>query len=416
MTVISRKNLRGLVAGGQRLLLCVLLLFAFPRSVDAHDIPTTVLLRVFIKPDGDTLRLIVRAPLEAMRDINFPMRDSNRYLDIPRAEPLLREAAVTWLANAIQMYEGDSLLTRSRIAATRISLPSDRSFASYAEAVEHLHAPPLASNIDLPWRQAMLDVEIDYPIRSASSRFSISPSLARLGVRTTTILRFIPPGGNERALEYVGDPGVVRLDPRWYQAAGSFMRLGFFHIWSGIDHLLFIFCLVIPFRRLRPLIGVVTAFTVAHSITLIASASGHAPGGLWFPPLIEVLIALSILYMALENIILFASPNGTTARLDRRWIVAFLFGLVHGFGFSFALRESLQFSGSHLVTSLLSFNVGVEIGQITVLLTRDSGSDSSLSLCRDRARRDDHPVGVRGAHRVALADRSLGHASTLPGC
>jgi hypothetical protein len=125
---------------------------------------------------------------------------------------------------------------------------------------------------------------------------------------------------------------------------------------------------VIPFRRLRPLIGVVTAFTVAHSITLIASASGHAPGGLWFPPLIEVLIALSILYMALENIVLFASPHGTTRRLERRWIIAFLFGLVHGFGFSFALRESLQFSGSHLVTSLLSFNAGVEIGQITVLL------------------------------------------------
>ena len=68
---------------------------------------------------------------------------------------------------------------------------------------------------------------------------------------------------------------------------------------------------------------------------------------------------MSIVYMALENIV--------GARLERRWLIAFAFGLVHGFGFSFALRDQLQFAGSHLVTSLLSFNVGVELGQILVL-------------------------------------------------
>jgi uncharacterized membrane-anchored protein YitT (DUF2179 family) len=106
---------------------------------------------------------------------------------------------------------------------------------------------------------------------------------------------------------------------------------------------------------------VVTAFTVAHSITLIASAYGLAPDVGWFPPLIETLIALSILYMALENIV-----GGAT--VHRRWIMAFAFGLVHGFGFSFALRQSLQFAGAHMLASLLSFNVGVELGQLMVLL------------------------------------------------
>jgi hypothetical protein len=104
---------------------------------------------------------------------------------------------------------------------------------------------------------------------------------------------------------------------------------------------------------------VVTSFTLAHSITLIASAYDLAPGALWFPPLVETLIAMSIVYMALENIV---SPA-----LGRRWLITFGFGLVHGFGFSFALRESLQFAGSHLLTSLLSFNVGVELGQLLVL-------------------------------------------------
>jgi hypothetical protein len=104
----------------------------------------------------------------------------------------------------------------------------------------------------------------------------------------------------------------------------------------------------------------VTSFTVAHSITLIASAFGLAPTALWFPPLIETLIALSIVYMAFENIV--------GARVERRWLIAFGFGLVHGFGFSFLLRESLQFAGSHVTASLLAFNVGVELGQIFVLL------------------------------------------------
>jgi hypothetical protein len=117
---------------------------------------------------------------------------------------------------------------------------------------------------------------------------------------------------------------------------------------------------VIPVRRLRPLVAIVTAFTVAHSITLIASAAGFAPGALWFPPLIETLIALSIVFMAFENIV--------GVRLEHRWKFAFGFGLVHGFGFSFALRESLQFSGAHLLTSLLAFNVGVELGQLLVVL------------------------------------------------
>jgi len=205
----------------------------------------------------------------------------------------------------------------------------------------------------------MLDVVLEYRIAAATSRFSVRPALARLGVRTATTLRFVPPGGPERAFEYAGDPGLVRLDPTWYQAARSFVALGVEHILGGVDHLLFLLCLVVPFRRVRPLVAIVTSFTVAHSITLIASAAGMAPDALWFPPLIEVMIALSIVWMALENIV--------GAKLERRWIVAFGFGLIHGFAFSFALRESMQFAGAHLTTSLLAFNFGVELGQLMVI-------------------------------------------------
>ncbi len=328
-------------------------------SVDfAHDIPSSVRVFVYIKPEGRNLRVVIRSPLEAMRDVNFPLYGPG-YLDIARSAPLLKDAAGVWLAGDLHLYENDAPLAKANIVAARVSLPSDRSFATFDSAVANATSPLLDSTTQLMWKQAMLDVVLDFPIASDSSRFSIDPALARLAVRTTTVLRFLPAGGGERDFEYLGDPGLVHLDPRWSQAALSFVKLGFEHILTGIDHLLFLLCLVIPFRRLRPLIAIVTAFTVAHSITLIASAAGFAPDALWFPPLIEVLIAASIVYMAIENIV--------GAKLDRRWLVAFGFGLVHGFGFSFALRESLQFAGSHLATSLVSFNVGVELGQLAVL-------------------------------------------------
>jgi hypothetical protein len=214
--------------------------------------------------------------------------------------------------------------------------------------------------MELYWEQGLLDVLLDYPIGSDRSDFSIRPRLERLGLRTNIVLRFLPPAGVVRAFDLHGDPGLVRLDPRWHQAAWRFVESGFLHIMEGTDHLLFLLCLVIPFRKFGQLVLIVTSFTVAHSITLIASAYNFGPNALWFPPLIETLIAISILYMAIENVI------GTN--LGRRWMITFGFGLVHGFAFSFALRETLQFAGSHLLTSLLSFNLGVELGQLLVLV------------------------------------------------
>jgi len=327
-------------------------------DVSAHDIPNDVTVQVLVKPDGQRVQLLVRAPLKAMRDVEYPMRGADR-LDVGRADTILHDAATVWLVNNIDLYEGDTALGGARIAAVRASLPADKSFGSFDAALAHVTGAPLPADTELFWSQGLIDVLIEYPIQSDRSEFSINPRFARLGQRTVTVLRFMPPGGAVRAFEYPGDVGLVRLDPRWHQAALRFVQLGFWHILGGTDHLLFLVCLVIPFRRLRALVLVVTSFTLAHSVTLIASAYDLAPGALWFPLLIETLIATSIVYMALENIV---SPA-----LTRRWLITFAFGLVHGFGFSFALRESLQFAGSHLLTSLLSFNVGVELGQLLVL-------------------------------------------------
>ena len=332
----------------------------------AHDIPSDVTIQAFLKADDHVLRLLVRVPLQAMRDIDYPRRDRD-YVDLARAERALREAATTWVANDMDLYEGPRHLPTLEVRTVRAALPSDGSFGDYDSALAHLLSGREPTESQFVWNQGVLDVLMEGAIDSDRSSFSIEPHWGRLGLRTVTALRFITPDGVIRAFEFQGDPGLVRLDPGWHQAAGRFVRLGFFHILGGTDHLLFLLCLVVPFRRLRPLVAIVTSFTVAHSITLLASAYDLAPSVLWFPPLIETLIAASIVYMALENIVRASEAQASDTGMSARVLMAFAFGLVHGFGFSFALKETLQFAGSHLLLSLVSFNIGVELGQVLVL-------------------------------------------------
>jgi len=324
----------------------------------AHDIPEQMRMHAWAKPEGDRLHVLVRVPLTLLLNLNLPKRGIG-YLELSQLDEGLR-TAIAAIAKDLEFFEDGRRLTLAT-GEGRISLPSDRSFESYEKALANLHGPRLSNDTDVFWNQGSFDAHLQYPIRSAQAGFSldfhVSPGL---GDRLKLDVRFLSSSGAVRAYELRTGTGEVAIDPRWHQAAWIFVKAGFFHILGGADHLLFLFCLVIPFRRVRPLVAIITSFTVAHSITLIASAWGIAPGGKWFPPLVETLIAASIFYMALENVI--------AADLRRRWLVTGLFGLVHGFGFSFVLKQDLQFVGSHLLVSLLSFNLGVELGQLLVLL------------------------------------------------
>jgi hypothetical protein len=334
--------------------------------LSAHEIPSDVRIQAFLQQEGQRLRLLVRAPVAStVNDIEWPAK--GLLLDLAALQPAVLEQAGRWIASRVDLFDEDRQLGSPGIAAARLSLPSDTSFDSYEHALAHVTGALLSSEVEIATSQASVDVLLEYPIASAESRVSISTRFETAALRSVTILRFRTAGASEgralpveRAFQFHGDSGLVRLDPRWFQAASRFVVDGFFHILGGIDHLLFLLCLVIPFRRLGALVAIVTSFTVAHSVTLIASAYDMAPSALWFPPLVEMLIAASIVYMALENIV---SPA-----LTRRWVVTFGFGLIHGFGFSFALRDSLQLAGSHVLTSLLSFNLGVELGQLLVLV------------------------------------------------
>jgi HupE / UreJ protein len=324
-------------------------------AVNAHDLPLDRMMNGFVKIESGRANLVIRVPLDLLRAVPFPLEGD--HYNIAASEPAV-EAAVKALASDLRLWEDGVHLVPSS-ATGRLAPLSDRSFENYDRAVIQV-AEPMEPGTTIGYELGYLDAHFAYPISSPKSVFSIQSAVAAdLGDYTKLSIRYIPLGQTSRAMMITGGSGRVALDPAWYQASVGFVRLGIEHILSGADHLLFLLCLIIPFRRIRDLIPVITAFTIGHSITLIGTAYNLAPMGAWFPPFIETAIAVSIVYMALENIV---GPN-----LRRRWIIAGVFGLVHGFGFSSALKDQLQFAGSHLLVSLFSFNIGIEIGQLAVL-------------------------------------------------
>ncbi len=153
----------------------------------------------------------------------------------------------------------------------------------------------------------------------------------------------------------------IAAQPDTWQVLQTYFVLGVEHILAGWDHLLFVIALVLLIRNWRAVIFAATAFTISHSITLASAALGYVglPGG----P-VEALIALSIVFLALEIVRPTTEPPSLTRRFP--WIVAFIFGLLHGFGFAGALN-AIGLPEGDIVAALLAFNIGVEAGQLLVV-------------------------------------------------
>jgi hypothetical protein len=334
----------------------VLLALAFLGPARSHEFKLESVMNAFVKVEAREAHLVVRLPFHVIRPIKFPLRGAE--IDLANAQPSIQGALAALGRDLTLSEDGRQLVPMSAVG--RLSLPSDRSFDRYQDALAHVAQPP-SPGTAIYADQGYLDAHLTYAITSPGSRFTIQTSVApELKDYLKLAVRYLPLGEEGRAMVITSRSGRVWLNPAWYRAAAGFVVLGIAHILSGIDHLLFLLCLVIPVVALGQIVKIVTAFTIAHSFTLLGSAYGFAPSGAWFPPFVETAIAASILYMALENIV--------GADLRRRWLITGLFGLVHGFGFSYGLRENLQFAGRHLLVSLFSFNVGIEIGQVAVLV------------------------------------------------
>ena len=341
-----------------RFLSALALLLSLALPLEAHEVPAEVRLDFWVLDTPEALEVYARVPVEALRDIALPLRGPG-YLDLARAEAPLREGVELWLLDALTLRRDGDALPRGTLEALRVALPSDQRFLRSADALPaYFAAPPLPETEAVFWEQAVVDVALRF--LAGEGALSFQAPLGTLGLETHTRLRFQSRDGALQLFEFTGDPGAVDLNPGWGAATLRFIQSGMAHILGGVDHLLFLLCLMLPLLRLGPLLAVATAFTAAHSLTLIAAALELLPTAPWFPPLVETGIAASILFMAVEH--------GLRPSPEPRWRLAFLFGLLHGFGFAFMLTDGLQFAGGHEVLALLAFNGGVELGQILVLL------------------------------------------------
>ncbi|MBO6894297.1 MAG: HupE/UreJ family protein [Roseibium sp.] len=215
--------------------------------------------------------------------------------------------------------------------------------------------------------------------------------------KTANLILDYGPGGTKlfRAQGLLQDSVTVSRSS--LSAVMTFIEEGIRHILEGFDHVLFVLCLVIGARTLSSLAWRVTGFTIGHSITLSAGFFGFVPKGAWFIPAVEAAIAFSIVYAAV--IAIWPGKREQTSEKSMVLVTGAI-GLLHGLGFSFVLKNILQVTSPDIWQSLLAFNVGVEIGQLAIvlvvwpalwLLARTNVRSASLGahgnsrwLCRNR--------------------------------
>ena len=228
-------------------------------------------------------------------------------------------------------------------------------FSGRAEAVTPTTTRATGDAAVQTWRFRALD-----PLRGQAVRID-----GLENTMTDALVRIVFLDGTSWVRRLTPQEPAATIPPRQsgWSVAGLYLKLGVEHILLGIDHLLFVLALLIVTRGAWLLVKTVTAFTVAHSITLALATLGyvHVPSA----P-VEAAIALSIVFVAAEIIRLRQGHEGLTARAP--WVVAFAFGLLHGLGFAGALSE-VGLPEGHIPVALLFFNIGVETGQLLFIAT-----------------------------------------------
>lgn len=314
----------------------VLLLLLWSGSALAHQSGNSYLA---IASDAEALTVQAEFPVKDLPDL-LQLPDRQQVLDRARVDALGPELA-TLIAESLQIEAG-GMLAALKFEGQRLVLRNDGLYVSQ----RHVAAPLPADAASLVLR---------YPF------FSEETPVARAFVKLTA-------NGMESSAVFDARHATQRLPLREtsrVEQFGSYAREGSLHIWSGPDHLLFLLCLLLPGLSLagsglRPLLvhalQVVTAFTASHSLTLAAAALD------WIvlpEKLVESAIAASIVIAALLVL--------RSRKPDHQWKLALGFGLVHGLGFANGLRE-LGLSPDNFVATLLAFNLGVEFGQIVVVI------------------------------------------------
>lgn len=308
--------------------LVVLLNNFLPNHASAH---ATSYGYMDIQEEKDEVRIDLALDLQELGEA-FGFYDSLNFHSISNMEETLSknvENLMKYITSGMRVYR-DERICEPQLIGTKVRMTNDN---------YHL-----------------ANFELLYPCKGEATRISYDLLVDDIN---RSHINFATVNGEKDAQEFTFTIAERELrigERNWLKQAWNFVILGVEHILTGFDHVLFVLCLILPatisFGRV---IEVVTAFTLGHSITLGLATLGIVS----LPPqLIEPAIALSIIYVAVENLFKW-EPK-------KRWILTLLFGLIHGFGFAGILQE-MELSRSTIASSLLFFNLGVETGQITII-------------------------------------------------
>ncbi|MBE9564035.1 MAG: HupE/UreJ family protein [Proteobacteria bacterium] len=247
-------------------------------------------------------------------------------------------------------------------------------FATLDDAQKSFESEPLFDSFEqgVYVGDTTVDVLLRYSSESAVYKYALSsnlnPGLPDQDETANLILDYSPSGVQVfRARGLLQEPVVVTRSV--FDAVVTFIKEGVKHILEGLDHVLFVICLVLGAMHLKPLLWRVTGFTIGHSITLSIGFFGFVPTAAWFVPAVEMGIALSIIYVAIVAVL----PDFKSGWQQEKneWTVVSvtgLIGLLHGLGFSFVLQNILQVTSPNIWQSLVAFNVGVELGQLLIVM------------------------------------------------
>lgn len=340
-------------------------LVGWVRPAAAHDVPDEMVFHAHVVTDAQVLHVPLRVPLAWLMGYEFPLRGPG-YLDLDDTAAL--DAAVGLaaadVAADIALLEDGSRL-QSTLAAWRLSLPSDRSFADHREALANITGPPLPTGTNLFWNQGFLDLYLVYPIEDPQATFSVETVPEALAERLHLLTTFVAPDGTARTYDLIGALGRAELNPGLSHLLRRFVVAGFASLLRW-EHVLFVAMLAVvmgrrPARALRP---VVTFGVVSGLVVLVTGATAGVEGQ-FTEVLVGTTVAVSLLVVAVGNCL--------ARDLRHRWLTAAACAVPHGLLLAEGLERILQFRDPGDLVPLIAYVLGA-LAAVAVVFAATLGS------------------------------------------
>lgn len=342
------------------IVMCAAFLHYAPLTIAAErQIPTAVNIRAFTAEQDGQLEVLVRMPLGAVKNVQFPVRGDSEILDLAQLQTMLSGIAEHWVATNVEIRDRGLVLSRPAVVATRLSIISDPSFNSFASAQTRFAAPELATDEEVLWQQLWLDVRLRYPLEGEAHVLDLEPHVAQLGVNVTTRLTIVGRDG-ERVVTFEGDPGAIVLFPRWRDTATAFIAKGVRAVIGVADIALFVLCLALPFRRYRDVAPAAGAFVIVSVVSMLALRTGLVTLDLWWRTAFDLFAALLLLLLAAANVV-----NRVTPR--RRALFALIAGLVFGVLTALRFDAALQYAGDNTSIATVTYALGFALTVIALI-------------------------------------------------